>query len=89
MKTTIYSSIAFLILALLCSNGISQGYGPGEVATGDAVELEPVPEGPTILDSYRVYYDKEASTAAIRSLLAAPVSSRERVALEERLAKLD
>ena len=61
---------------------------PGEVTTGDAVELVPVPEGPTILDSYRVHYDKEASAAAIRSLLAAPVSIRERVALEERLAKL-
>ena len=61
---------------------------PGEVTTGDAVELVPVPEGPTILNSYRVHYDKEASAAAIRSLLAAPVSIRERVALEERLAKL-
>ena len=62
---------------------------PGEVATGDEVELIPVPDGPTLLESYRVYYDANASAAAIRSLLAAPVSVRERAELEARLVKLD
>lgn len=42
---------------------------PGEVATGDEVELLPAPDGPTLLESYRVYYDKRAPTEAIRRLL--------------------
>ena len=34
MKTTIYSSIACLLLAFFITNGYSQGFRPGDVATG-------------------------------------------------------
>jgi len=61
---------------------------PGEVEVGMTVELLPAPDGPTILDSCRAYYDKAASAQTIRRLLAAPVSVRERLALEERLSGL-
>ena len=60
---------------------------PGEVEAGMTIELLAAPDGPTILDSYRVYYDKGASADAIRRLLAAPIASRERAELEKRLAK--
>ncbi len=61
---------------------------PGDIGTGMTVELLPAPDGPTILDSYRLYYDKGAPVETIRRLLAAPVSARERAKLEERLAEL-
>ena len=61
---------------------------PGEVAAGDPVELIPVTEGPTLLETFRLYYDKEAPAAEIERVLAAPVSVRERVSLERRLRKL-
>jgi MOSC domain-containing protein YiiM len=61
---------------------------PGEVSVGDPVELIPMGEGATLLESFRVYYEKDAPAEALEHVLAAPVSVRERASLEQRLAKL-
>lgn len=60
----------------------------GEVEAGMAVELIPAPDGPTILESYRLHYDKRATAETIRRVLSAPISVRERTQLEERLGAL-
>jgi MOSC domain-containing protein YiiM len=60
---------------------------PGEVSVGDPVELIPLAAGPTLLESYRLHYDRDASAEAIEHVLAAPVSIRERASLERRLRK--
>jgi MOSC domain-containing protein YiiM len=61
---------------------------PGEVAIGDPVELIPRSQGPTLLENFRLHYDKAAPAAALERALAAPVGSRERAGLEARLARL-
>ena len=61
---------------------------PGEVAVGDPVELSPRAEGASLLEHFRLYYDKAAPADALVRALAAPVSVRERAELEARLAKL-
>jgi MOSC domain-containing protein YiiM len=61
----------------------------GEVAPGDEIDLEPAPiEYPTLLELFRLYYEKEPAADAIVRALAAPVAERERAALEERLSRL-
>ena len=59
----------------------------GEVSVGDPVELIALAAGPTLLDSFRLHYDKDAPAASLERVLAAPVSIRERASLEERLLK--
>ena len=61
---------------------------PGEVSVGDPVELVPRAGGQSLLEHFRLYYDKAAPAAALERALAAPVSLRERADLETRLAKL-
>jgi MOSC domain-containing protein YiiM len=61
---------------------------PGDVAVGDRVELIPLAAGPTLLESFRLHYDKDAPAERIESVLSAPVSIRERVSLEKRLRRL-
>jgi MOSC domain-containing protein YiiM len=61
---------------------------PGEVAAGDPVKLIPRVEGPSLLEHFRLHYDKAATADALVRALAAPVSIRERAELEARLAKL-
>ena len=61
----------------------------GEVAAGDAVELiAATDDHPSLVDLFRLYYDKGASPADLRRALAAPVAVRERRHLQDRLAKL-
>jgi len=56
------------------------------VEVGDAVERTSAgADRPTLLESFRLYYDKDAPAEAIERALAAPVSIRERVSLEQRL----
>ncbi len=61
----------------------------GRAAAGEAVRLEPH-AGPTItvLEMFRDYYANEWDEAKLRRHLAAPVAIRDRVELEERLARL-
>jgi MOSC domain-containing protein YiiM len=61
---------------------------PGEVAVGDPVELIPLAEGPTLLENFRLYYEKTAPVETIERALRAPVGIRERAELERRLAML-
>jgi len=64
--------------------------GPGLVEVGAAVERTSAgADRPTLLESFRLYYDKDAPAQAIERVLAAPVSSRERASLEKRLRALD
>ncbi len=59
---------------------------PGEVAAGDAVERTGAGEGaPTMLESFRLYYDTAAAAEALERVLEAPISIRERTSLEQRL----
>ncbi|HXH33048.1 MAG TPA: MOSC domain-containing protein [Plantibacter sp.] len=60
---------------------------PGEVAVGDSVELTGGGAATTLLDHFRLYYDNEASAASLERALAAPVSIRERLSIEKRLAR--
>ena len=61
----------------------------GEVEAGDAVELIPTDEPhPSLLDLFRLYYDRKAPADELRRALAAPIAERERHELEERLAQL-
>lgn len=59
---------------------------PREVAAGDAVELLPLAAGLTLLDHFRLYYDRAPSVERIERALAAPISVRERTSLEKRLS---
>ena len=59
----------------------------GDVSVGDPVELIALAGGPTLLDSFRLHYDKDASAETIERVLAAPVSIRERASLETRLRR--
>jgi MOSC domain-containing protein YiiM len=61
----------------------------GQAAAGEVVRLEPHP-GPTItvLEMFRDYYANEWDEAKLRHHLAAPVAIRDRVEMEERLARL-
>lgn len=61
---------------------------PGEIAVGDPVELSPRAEGQSLLEHFRLHYDKAAPATALERALAAPVSIRERAGLEARLARL-
>ena len=61
----------------------------GTVRAGDAATLEPVRgERTTLLELYRDHYEKTADEATLKRFLRAPLASRLREALEERLEKL-
>jgi MOSC domain-containing protein YiiM len=61
----------------------------GEVQVGDAIELTPAgEEHPTLLDLFRLHYDKAPSLELVRRALEAPIAVRERESLEGRLEKL-
>ncbi len=62
---------------------------PGSAAAGEAVQLEPY-HGPTItvLEMFRDYYANEWDEVKLRRHLAAPLASRAREDVEERLARL-
>ncbi|MBP6015235.1 MAG: MOSC domain-containing protein [Candidatus Promineofilum sp.] len=61
----------------------------GDVRVGEPVRLEPY-TGPTlsIMENFRDFYVREWDEAMLRRHLAAPISVRERVELQERLAAL-
>ena len=61
----------------------------GELAPGDAVELEPTDQDhPTLVELMRLHYDKGAPIEVLRRALAAPVAERLRASLERRLVTL-
>lgn len=61
---------------------------PGTAATGDAVHRSPSPQPTvTVVEVYRLHYDRSASADRIRSALEAPVAERTRSELEGRLAR--
>jgi MOSC domain-containing protein YiiM len=61
----------------------------GDVSAGDAVEWIPSGEPhPTLIELFRLFYDRKAHATALRRALAAPVAVRERRELEERLEEL-
>jgi MOSC domain-containing protein YiiM len=61
----------------------------GDVRSGDPVELIQTTEDyPTLLELFRLYYDKTPSVDGIGRVLAAPIAERERADLEARLTKL-
>jgi len=48
---------------------------PGMLAVGDPIELIQRDDGPTLLDSFRLYYDRAAPAPTIERVLTAPVRS--------------
>jgi MOSC domain-containing protein YiiM len=60
----------------------------GTVRAGDEVHVEPYAgERTTLLELYRDHYEKTADEATLKRFLRAPVASRLRMDLEERLEK--
>ena len=60
----------------------------GTVRAGDEVHVEPYAgERTTLLELYRDHYEKTADEATLKRFLRAPVASRLRMYLEERLEK--
>lgn len=62
---------------------------PGEFSVGDSIERTSAGERrPTMLESFRLHYDRDAPAEAIERALEAPISIRERMSLEQRLRRL-
>jgi len=61
----------------------------GEVAPGDPIELLPTTEGyPTLIELFRLFYNKEPDLEAMQRALRAPIAERERASLEAQRTKL-
>jgi MOSC domain-containing protein YiiM len=61
----------------------------GQVSVGDAIEWIPAGKPhPTLVELFRLFYDRSAPAASLRRAMGAPVAIRERRELEKRLQKL-
>jgi len=59
---------------------------PGEVRSGDPIEKVPAPEAyPTLLEVYRVWFEKSPQPETLQRILAAPIAARTRANYQERL----